>query len=374
MNFFQEAYKQYGNVMKTLGVHPLKKAFEKYVSDYTKYKEQEYNKLFSHDIVDKMPAKSKARPTRKPYVKKRVPGKSKAKASKSKSYKAPESVHASGVNHIMVFNSGKKEREIPKKMIMAIQKGLTPTYENAYNTTYRLQPAGFGQCVYRSWTIGGVGDLVNLASILPVTTVASTTNKYLLEHFEQGLEYQNMSNTILYMRVYEFVPRHDVPVAISVGTVLGSTGFGDIAGAGRITATDINGTLFDNPMFCAWFKIVKVRDIELSPGTGGNLKQQHSGARTVNLEIYNNSYYTAVKGITRGIVIQTWGGIVSDTVTNSLISTGKPSLDVVQTVKYTASQFPSNLRVTNTTQNLGAITVSQNINDLSGINQNEVDD
>lgn len=302
------------------------------------------------------------------YKKKRVTRKSYGKSAVRSA--------AGGLREKMVFSHGHKS-VMAKSKARRIIESITPVNTYLVQSTSQITVSSFGQCNYGNYIVGFPSDynlIMNLDSSLNQKSA-----KAVLRSQSQTLEMVNMSNTTCYARVYEYVFRHDLPAFQSGGAIFNSYanfasnmiqgGFADAVNV--IPYTTLSSTIYENPSFCSWCKVINQRMLEFSPGQVIQIDQFDQKAKSLNANIFGTSSlftsnpFFAMKGYTKGILIQVWGQPVDDTTTNTQVSTDKVKLSVLQKVTYkyqwVLDANPSAYIATG----LGSVTTAQSINELA---------
>ena len=232
---------------------------------------------------------------------------------------------------------GRALRPLNKSLEYKIREALVPENTSLTQQTSRMT-ASRGTSTYTAYEIGTCLDIDNCRSNansqMPGTSLAASKNgKLHVKSAHMKLTMTNASSGLAYMRIYEYVARRSLPAGLTgVDTVI-QNGFGDQI-TSQITNTSYGGTLFNNPRFCIYYKIVKVKMVQLGCGRSFEYNLTNQKSRVFN-PIYDNSTYNlSHAGYTRGIVVQTFGQPVSYSDAGDVITSDDVKIEVIQQRRY----------------------------------------
>lgn len=242
---------------------------------------------------------------------------------------------------------GRMAHKISPKLESKIRQALTPMNTSVVQQSSRMV-ATRGGCSYTAYEIGNPYDIDNCranADTLSGVDINSGKNaKFWVKDCNMKMTMTNASSGLVYLRIYEYVARKSMPSTLSgIGTVV-SGGFGD-NNTSNIDSTSYGGTLFNNPRFCVYNKIVRVRTVQLGCGRSFDYSLAIKKARTFN-PIYDNANNNlSHPGYTRGIVVQVFGQPVSyGSLVGDAITSDDCKVEVIQQRRYHWSliQYPMN--------------------------------
>jgi len=180
-----------------------------------------------------------------------------------------------------------------------------------------------GKCVYTSFEMMNCEDV---DEVIDSATATSNPNnikengKINIQNSTLQLTLRNQTTNLINMKVYEYICRRDVPdkmqedpaaVAEVDGTTQNAITYGfNYQKGDQIKSDSLGGTLFQNPFFCTYYKITRVKNIQLGAGKVFNLNLSNLKARVINPLLYNNKDGDVLAGLTRGFVIQASGSLV----------------------------------------------------------------
>ena len=222
---------------------------------------------------------------------------------------------------------GHQPKRLGKLLESKIRDALNPAsvhvIQNSGNTSVPN-----GQCYYTNFEMMNTEDMDQLIGI--ANTAGQSTSgapqdyngKVNIQNAKLQLTLRNQTTNLVNMTIYEYICRRDLPDEIeqSPGSVApevpGTTanaiihGFNYQAAGAQIQANSLGGTLFQNPLFCTYYKITKVKRVQLGAGKVLNMSLSNLKARVINPLIYNNKDGDVLAGLTRGFVIQASGSLV----------------------------------------------------------------
>lgn len=134
---------------------------------------------------------------------------------------------------------------------------------------------------------------------------------------------KNQHNNTVTITAYECVARENIvrvpsqnPISTPTNSIQSIFTMGwnktNPTAAGNMTEDDVDSTLYQNPLWCHFFKITRARSFTLKPGENVKLNVQHGKAKCINaLELGTNPEMLAFRGFTRVIVFKMVGGLTS---------------------------------------------------------------
>lgn len=285
---------------------------------------------------------------------------------------------ASGtIREQMTFNHGHPDHLLKGRRRRAIIESITPVNNALVQQSTQITNTSFGQTTWAVYHLGLSNDYADILN--SDSQLNQKSSKFVLRSQQQELEMTNMSNTSCYIRVYDYVYRHDLPAYNSSGAFITTTaqwfnalitnGFANAVNS--VGYTTLSSNIYDDPTFCSFCKVVKQRLIELSPGQTIKVNQFDRTSKSINANVvgtnlYGNSPYYAMKGFSRGLLLQVWGQVVDDQTSSTLCSTDKVKVSVIQKIKYeyqwVLDSNPSSYLMINS---LGAVAAAQSINELA---------
>ena len=154
---------------------------------------------------------------------------------------------------------------------------------------------------------------------------AGYSGKLSLHGYSAELILKNFVNAGVRMVVYECLARKDIVIAPgyvdsdSLNDML-QNGFLSKAyvAAGNMAASQVDSTLYMNPDWCRWFKIVNQRELVLQAGEETTIRLCHGRQRTLNpIVLGTASGPTAapllgIGGFTRCIVVKVYGDLIDN--------------------------------------------------------------
>lgn len=214
----------------------------------------------------------------------------------------------------IVHKDGKRKKA-NKKFALAVQRALAAT--NAYNIVDN-QPMSIveNECDYviPSPVLMNNSDLNTIRTSI-VATSGFKTAKFQIEDSALNHQMVNMSTNIINVRAYYCKTRRDIPGSEPLGVQGGAgttqlySGFTDAVGS-TVTRNSLGSTLYNNPRFVIFNKILKVHTFKMMPGEERNFSIKHKSARQIRAEFIANGDFEEMRGTTF-YVFQVWGGVVA---------------------------------------------------------------
>jgi hypothetical protein len=216
---------------------------------------------------------------------------------------------------------GYQPKPLARSLESKIRDMLNPANHHLIEQSGNVH-VGVGETVYTHFEMMNAEDIDQVIAQSSATAGASQkyNGKVNIQNAKLQLMLRNQTTNLVTLRVYEYICRRDVPDKITVSPtnpaeVDGTTqsiieqGF-NYQSVSAIVRETIGGTLFQNPMFCTYYKILKVKNIQLGAGKCFNLSLSSLKAKTINPLVYNATDGDVLAGLTRGFVIQAQGSLV----------------------------------------------------------------
>nr|WAE42193.1 MAG: capsid protein [Cressdnaviricota sp.] len=230
--------------------------------------------------------------------------------------------------------------------------------------------AAQNQC---NWYFGTLNSNFDLDKINTTYLNNFPTGRYLIEDSSSRTCFTNISNVNCFGKIYEFIARRDVPNSLTSPINTFITGLGQVSnlpggGGGAPAYTNLDVTLFDSPLFCSYFKVLRTKSFSLSPGAELPVIQK-SGTKLINMPIIFNSGAFAIRGITRFFALQFWGAVNTSTEVGGQVAISLANLDYVGRNKYTFKPQIAAPIQANYTQALSTIIAADcnTVNPLTGV-------
>jgi hypothetical protein len=192
-------------------------------------------------------------------------------------------------NQIVSKKIGRPQAKLSKSMETKVRKSLTAVNHQLFQDQGKVIQGtpGFGAFeVFELNDCPEVYDLMTQNGITP-----KRTGKFTIHDSSMEIIATNQTSNAYDIRIYEYIARQDLPAKLDLGT--GSTvnpttewvvenGFGFMYGGNKPTSIALASTLFDNPLFCSYYKIMGVRNIQLPAGRTMNLKMDCNLSKNIN--------------------------------------------------------------------------------------------
>lgn len=218
----------------------------------------------------------------------------------------------------MAERYGKQPKKLSRFMESKIRDMLQPANHHLIQNSGNVS-ANNGLSKYTHFEMMNATDIDDV--INQSTAVANKVNgKLNIQNARMTLTLRNQTTNLVNLRLYEYICRRDIPDSIETAPGSGVTvnattqsmieyGF-NYQQTHQIDYTSVGGTLFQNPLFTCYYKILKVRTVQIGAGKCLNLDMSMLKARTINPLVYNASDGDCLAGLTRGFVIQASGSLV----------------------------------------------------------------
>lgn len=251
----------------------------------------------------------------------------------------------------MAKKIGYQPRRLNKVLESKIRDILNPANHHVLQQTGNVNIPN-GRCVYTHFEMMNAEDIDEvIAQSGPSGQANYTSGKLNIQNAKLQVHLRNQTTNLVYLTIYEYICRRDVPDKIqaypgSVAEVDGNTeqvirygyNYQQVAVPGAVSAESLGGTLYQNPMFCSYYKIVRVRKVMLGAGKNMSLTLSNLRPRVINPLVYNATDGDVLAGLTRGFAIQASGALVSSEGHSSQVTTGFVNFDWFCSRKYAWNQ------------------------------------
>ena len=168
------------------------------------------------------------------------------------------------------------------------------------------------KCDYTVFTAGSVDDIENVIQQVEGDNVEG---KLYLKDYSMTVKLVNQANTVANLRVYECISRREMIPLPARGSAPACNNIYDYLQYGflyqnvsQLTSATISSTLYNNPLWCAYNKIVgKPRDVQIAPGKEFVLTLSHNSGKTINPILWENGSEFTEGRYSRHFVVQTIG-------------------------------------------------------------------
>jgi len=241
---------------------------------------------------------------------------------------------------------GRQPSKLSRNMESKIRDMLQPANHHVIENSGNVS-IGNGRTVYTHFEMMNATDIDDV--IAQSSTVANKYNgKLNIQNASMHVMLRNQTTNLMTFRIYQTVCRRDLPDKIETapgsGVEVDATtqavidyGF-QYQQTHAIQNSSIGGTLFQNPLFCSYYKIQKVQTVQLGAGKCLNLSLSNLKARTINPLVYNASDGDVLAGLTRTLVVQCIGSLVGSEGHSSSATTGFVNFDYMVSRKYAYNQ------------------------------------
>lgn len=250
----------------------------------------------------------------------------------------------------MAKKIGRQPRRLGRSLESKIRDVLNPANHHSIQQIGNVNVQN-GRCVYTHFEMMNAEDVdLVIAQAGGSAGVSSSyyNSKLNIQNAKMTVHLRNQTTNLVFLTVYEYICRRDVPDKIltvpggatevdgNTGNII-EQGFNYQSTAG-ITSQSLGGTLFQNPLFCTYYKITKVRKLMLGAGKNLSLSLSNLRARVINPLVYNATDGDVLAGLTRGFVIQASGSLVGSEGHSSSVTTGFVNFDWFCGRKYAYNQ------------------------------------
>lgn len=222
-----------------------------------------------------------------------------------------------------------------------VLKQLQPLRVMNQATSTRVEGAIGAQALHadKFMTVGQIQDL-----FAQLTSGGSNTQRIYMKKVTADFLITNATSSNTVVRIYELIARRDFSITTNSAGALSSTpiwdptgamdqGLYDVSGSTSNSATALGNTPFQSKLFTQLWKVNKIFTVELGSGRS----HKHTTAYDVNQFIDESILGTSgarrnqiLRGITRAVMIVTFGLPVNSDTTDTNVSTAKPALNIVR--------------------------------------------
>ncbi|UAU46999.1 Cap [Chicken proventriculitis-associated circular virus 3] len=223
-------------------------------------------------------------------------------------------------NQRLGHSVGRRVGKLAKRTEYKIRDSLNPV-DSAVFETAGSEQTHIGQCRYLVAETGSTSDIRavidNLAASGKVDVAAGYNGKFYIKGMTMQHKFMNQTNGLINVRIYEYVARANPMPTTLHGSTQDAVNNGWVQqgiSAGQIVIDQyrVSGTLFNNPTFTNYYKIVKVRNVQMAPGKEMVLTLGHQSPKVINMISQANTYSPVIGGFTKGYCIQYWGQPCND--------------------------------------------------------------
>lgn len=220
-------------------------------------------------------------------------------------------------NQIMSVNHGKQHAKLNKYLETKIRDALNPMSSYIIQGTEQNNSTLLGQSTWSVWELGATNDIDNLLD--KANFNRGSAGKIHIANASMELEITNQSTNLLNMKVYEYVARKDLPSKMGGNPtiydydteIVVQNGWSSRpAGQYQADQHTIGATLYDNPLFTAYYKIVRVKNYVVGSGRTLKLSLNNNKDKYINPLTYFNVDTETEANYTRGFVFQCYGSMV----------------------------------------------------------------
>lgn len=273
---------------------------------------------------------------------KRILGKRKASSSSSSRKRAKTGGRSGGVSTTSTrpgFSSrhGRLARKPSKSFRLKVLAATNMNYRYVETRSIAVEcNAG-----YSNFVMFPHRDISHLNAIMDEKAISGATlgsvsdqTKFIINGSWQNITIANMSNTPAFLRLYEFVPRHDIPSNVDTPSNLVVNTIDDSVGLYQMTYQSLAMTFFMAPGFVNWFKIIRVKLVEIQPGQNFVFNSSWLSPKSINNGILKPTGCYAYRGITSYLGVQFWGGICDTIADHAVVTTAPIKLDFITVNKF----------------------------------------
>lgn len=205
---------------------------------------------------------------------------------------------------------GKRMPRLSRKLAVKIRKDLQPISTQVIRT----MGSTIGSHNHTHYTLFEMCDPSAVATMIgnlnsqgdPIAL--DKTSRFMVYDAAMNVQITNNENMAANIRVYEYIARHNVPASQAKPSTLSILQSGWSENAHHEFLQDTLGsTVFMNPEFCAYYKVVAVKQLVVGSGKTLNLNLRTDKAYTINPAIANFDDVAAYGRWTRGYIVQASG-------------------------------------------------------------------
>jgi hypothetical protein len=193
--------------------------------------------------------------------------------------------------------------------------------------------------------------------------------KYLLKDVTGFTIYTNQSNGNVNLKLYDVICRKDLGSGSAVDpSSAWYNGITDNVTTGTVSSvssTNLGATPFMSPLFCQYFKVLKVTSIILAAGQSHHHYVKRTLNRMINDELL--TYYVNLAYLTHYTVAAAFGYPENDTTTNTIVSTCAVGIDTVSEFKFRWAYSAVNFNRSTYTNTLGSIAAGELMQIAAGV-------
>lgn len=266
-------------------------------------------------------------------------------------------------------------RAFSKSVNAIVEKRLTSSnfYSNngtgVVKTISNQQNYLLGECMMDTGTLDIICESIQSSSLTGKFTVRSYSTERRITNATQAGK--------VWLTAYRCIARKDIPSSQSIDNLI-TQGFTQLdntgPGAARMVYTAVGTTLFQNPAFCQYFRIKRVKKICLEPGQYFVDKHVFRGAKKFNELRYKSAGSAGSSGVNltamKGWGVSVWffhGQVVEDATNADVVGWGpcQLSYERFRKVDYTWVDDRSTAG-TYDQAGAGVITTAKVINEMTG--------
>lgn len=246
------------------------------------------------------------------------------------------------------------------KLATKIQRSLVPIDSYTFKNTIQQNQPNSG---YQMWGVLPAGTPLDVDTIMQYinqreangqaqvaasglvnNALSGYSGKFRIYDYESTYTMKNQSQLGLNLEIYEVIARHDLPNVNSVAQTYASILDMVQLGFARTDEIGVNPdyldpstSLYQNHVFCSWFKILNSKRHFMAPGYNLQLKLAHNKPKTINPLVTrltpNSTQLLSYAGYTRAFVYRCWGEVVHQSGTVN-VTTGDQFIDILGHRKY----------------------------------------
>lgn len=229
----------------------------------------------------------------------------------------------------------------PPKLVGRILRQMQPVRSMNQTTSQRVEGTigTQGVAAEHTFTVGQLQDYFT-----QLTSGGSNTQRLYLKKATSEILISNATSSNTFVRLYELKARRDFMTTTNSAGALSTQaiwtaagafdqGLYDVTSSTSNAATALGASPFQSKLFTQLWKVEKVFNIELGSGRS----HKHTSSYNVNRFITESSLGTTASrrnqilgGITRAILIVTYGAPVNSDALDTNVSTAKPALNIVR--------------------------------------------
>ena len=256
-------------------------------------------------------------------------------------------------------------------------KGKLPPVAKEFAPSFVVQnESGRTECTVGKQNFAVVGTYYNDVDVNNAFTLlnSSAAAKIMLDAVHGETLITNQENVNARMTIYDIICKKQTDATVTDPLVALTAGYVDNNG-GAATDYLIPGvSVYSNPRFVEYFKVLKQTEVVLHPGSCHSHKVHYKPNRYFSHELSSNIVGDGIAGLTVYTVIQYHGTPINDITTQTQVSLSHISLDWVQKEQYRVVYLhasASSMQASNTLPL--AFTVAGNVMEDDGVVRAEVE-